>query len=186
MRAKRRKMPETIYSFLCEIRLLPWKDLSHWFAQFRDEETDGGWYLQRLAPPPTQSARQAVGPASTGWSLAITCLDWTTPWLLTEILWFFSSGLRLMAPPTPPFLCLYLSISKSQPVALPPVTLSSQDQKASQTSDSCSSLPKRQNCSVLPPFFLYSKEIWFYLPQSSLLLLFLSTNREFPFNYSAR
>lgn len=164
MRAKRRKMPETIYSFLCEIRLLPWKDLSHWFAQFRDEET--GWRLvsAEASPPPTQSARQAVGPASTGWSLAITCLDWTTPWLLTEILWFFSSGLRLMASHST-FLCLYLSISKSQPVALPPVTLSSQDQKASDP-HIAAHFPKDRTA-LSCPFFLYSKEIWSYLPQSS-------------------
>lgn len=50
------------------------------------------WRLvaQRLAPPPTRSARQAVGPAffsSIGWSLSITSLDWTIPWLLGEILW---------------------------------------------------------------------------------------------------
>lgn len=190
MRAKRRKMPETYILFsarsgCCLERTSAIGLLSSGMRRQMEAGICRG--LPLLLPSLLDKLSVQPSFLSIGWSLAIMSLDWTIPWLLMEILWFFSSGLWLMAPPTPRFLCLYLSISESQPVALPLVTLSSQDQKTSQTSDSCSSLPKRQNCSVLPPFFfLYSKEIWFYLPQSSLLLPFLSTDREFPFNYSTR
>lgn len=179
-------MPETIYSFLCEIRLLPWKDLSHWFCSVQGWETDGGWYLQRLAPPPTQSARQAVGPASTELVIGYHVPGLNHPLAVDRKSYdFFHLGSRLMAPPS----TFPLPVSEHQQV--PASGLASchfvfTGPKASQTSDSCSSLPQKTELLCPAPSFFILKKIWFYLLWSSLLLLFLSTNREFPFNYSAR